>query len=87
MKKQHRSYLLAIQFIAVCSLVTVAHSYDLVLMLPPILAGAQQGTDTTVARSYNLLLMLPPILARAQQGTGTVGQQPLNDTGIIWSGN
>lgn len=62
MKKQHRSYLLAILFIAVCGLVKVAHSYDLLLLLPSILAGAQQGT-------------------------ATVGRQPLNDTGITWSGN
>ncbi|MCI5133083.1 MAG: hypothetical protein D3904_16605, partial [Candidatus Electrothrix sp. EH2] len=62
MKKQRRSYLLAILFIAVCGLVTVAHSYDLLLLLPSILAGAQQGT-------------------------GTAGRQPLNDTGITWSGN
>jgi hypothetical protein len=40
------------------------------------------------AYSYELLLMMPPILAGTQQGTGTViGWQPLNDTGMTWSGN
>ncbi|WP_339136249.1 MAG: DUF1566 domain-containing protein [Candidatus Electrothrix sp. GW3-4] len=36
--------------------------------------------------SYELVLMMPPILAGAEQGT-VIGWQPLNDTGITWSGN
>ncbi|MCI5196664.1 MAG: DUF1566 domain-containing protein [Candidatus Electrothrix sp. AW5] len=41
------------------------------------------------AYSYKLLFMMPPILAGGQQGTNgnLVGWQPLNDTGITWSGN
>ncbi|MCI5194522.1 MAG: DUF1566 domain-containing protein [Candidatus Electrothrix sp. AU1_5] len=42
------------------------------------------------AYSYKLLFMMSPILAGEQQGTGNnnvVGWQPLNDTGITWSGN
>ncbi|MCI5130842.1 MAG: DUF1566 domain-containing protein [Candidatus Electrothrix sp. EH2] len=36
--------------------------------------------------SFDLVLMMPPILAAQQQGT-VIGWQPLNDTGITWSGN
>lgn len=41
------------------------------------------------AYSYKLLLMMPPILAGAQQGNviNVIGWQPLNDTGMTWSGN
>ena len=42
------------------------------------------------AYSYKLLFIMPPILAGGQQSTGNgnvVGWQPLNDTGITWSGN
>ncbi|MCI5159008.1 MAG: DUF1566 domain-containing protein [Candidatus Electrothrix sp. AUS1_2] len=58
MKKQRRIIATGVLGgIAACGLIQAAHSYDLLLMIPPILAGKKNGW------------------------------QPLNDTGITWSGN
>ncbi len=48
MKKQHGSIPVGVLFIAVCGFVKAAHSYDLPLMMAPILAGAQQGTGNVI---------------------------------------
>ncbi|WPD22251.1 MAG: DUF1566 domain-containing protein [Candidatus Electrothrix scaldis] len=58
MKKKRPVFSIAVLWcIVVCGLIKVAYSYDLLLMVPPILSGKK------------------------------IGWQPLNDTGITWSGN
>ena len=58
MKKQLRFYLSALLFLAVCGLVKVVYSYDLLLMLPSILAGKknrQSLNDTGITWSGNYM--------------------------------
>jgi len=62
MKKQRRIIATGVLGgITVCGLIQAAHSYDLLLTIPSILAGKKKGQEN--------------------------GWQPLNDTGITWSGN
>jgi hypothetical protein len=63
MKKQYRAMIIGSLFTAVCGPGKATQAYNINLMMPPILAAAQQKTDNVI------------------------GWQPLNDTGITWSGN
>ncbi len=58
--------------------------YTAILPLASLLVAGSGFVSS--AYSYELLLMMPPILAGAQQST-VIGWQPLNDTGVTWSGN
>jgi hypothetical protein len=53
MKKQRRAMITGFLLITLYWPVTAAHSYDLLLMMPPILAGAQQGTPVSDLQALN----------------------------------